>query len=106
MTPTMLNEFVDKVIVHVGVRTSRGRTQKVDIYLNFIGKCDVSGQEEAESEPLAPVGRKLAQWRAYYQKRRERLSAEKEKAEEIASRAEKIHVKRDTEESVGKNQVI
>jgi DNA invertase Pin-like site-specific DNA recombinase len=37
LTPAMLNEFVDKIVVHEGVKTDDGRTQKVDVYLNFIG---------------------------------------------------------------------
>ena len=38
LTTPMLNEFVDKIIVHEADRSSGKRTQEVEIYLNFIGK--------------------------------------------------------------------
>jgi DNA invertase Pin-like site-specific DNA recombinase len=39
LTPAMLNEFVDKILVHEaeGERHGYGRVQKVEIFLNFIG---------------------------------------------------------------------
>jgi hypothetical protein len=39
LTPAMLNEFVEKIIVHEaeGERHGYGRVQKVEIFLNFIG---------------------------------------------------------------------
>lgn len=37
----MLNEFVEKVIVHEGVGRGKERRQRLDIYLNFIGAFEV-----------------------------------------------------------------
>jgi hypothetical protein len=37
----MLNEFVEKVIVHEGEGRGAGRRQRLDIYLNFIGAFEV-----------------------------------------------------------------
>jgi DNA invertase Pin-like site-specific DNA recombinase len=85
LTPAMLNEFVDKIIVHEGIRTNFVRTQKVDIFLKFLGKFNIPGSEEAEPEPFDPIEHQRAQWRAYYHKRRARILAEKEKAQEYSS---------------------
>ena len=40
LTPSMLNEFVDKVLVHRAEKIDGRRTQKVEVYLNFIGMID------------------------------------------------------------------
>jgi DNA invertase Pin-like site-specific DNA recombinase len=41
LTTQMLNEFIDHIDVHEADKSSGIRTQKVDIYLNFIGDFDV-----------------------------------------------------------------
>lgn len=41
LTTPMLNEFVEKVVVHEADKCTGKRVQKVDIYFNFIGKFDV-----------------------------------------------------------------
>jgi DNA invertase Pin-like site-specific DNA recombinase len=41
LTVPMLNEFVEKIIVHEADKSSGKREQKVDIYLNFIGNFTV-----------------------------------------------------------------
>ncbi|GHU57237.1 hypothetical protein AGMMS49975_22350 [Clostridia bacterium] len=38
---TLLNEFVQKVVIHEADKSSGQRIQKVDIYLNFIGNFDL-----------------------------------------------------------------
>jgi hypothetical protein len=77
LTASMLNEFVEKILVHEaeGVRQGYGRSQKVEIYLNFIGRYDPPGQEEAE--PFDPVEHQRAIWRNYYHRHREEIQAEK-----------------------------
>jgi DNA invertase Pin-like site-specific DNA recombinase len=83
LTASMLNEFVEKILVHEaeGARKGFGRSQKVEIYLNFIGKFDVPGQKEAEPEAFDPIEQKRAKWRAYYHKNREAvLTAKAEQA--------------------------
>ena len=37
LTPAILNEFVDKIMVYKAVGSGANRTQDVDIYLNYIG---------------------------------------------------------------------
>jgi len=41
LSPAMLHEFVEKVIVHEADRSSGRREQRVDIYLNYIGQFEV-----------------------------------------------------------------
>jgi hypothetical protein len=85
LTAPMLNEFVDKILIYEpeGVRQGYGRVQKVEIYLNFIGRFSIPGKEEAEPKPLSPQEQKQerlrAQRRARYQKNREKILAAKAK---------------------------
>ena len=37
----MLNEFVDKILVHAPDKSSGERVQEVKIYFKFIGKFDI-----------------------------------------------------------------
>ena len=41
LTTPMINEFIDKIIVHAPERIDGDRVQEVEIYLNFIGKCEL-----------------------------------------------------------------
>ena len=44
----MLNEFVDKILVHEGKWDNYERTQEVEIYLNFISKFELPQEEPKE----------------------------------------------------------
>ena len=48
LTNTMINEFVDKILVHEGKWDNYERTQEVEIYLNFIGKFELPQEEPKE----------------------------------------------------------
>ena len=55
LTAPMINEFIEKIIVHEADRSSGERKQQVDIYLNFIGRFEVpevmpAPEEIAEEE--------------------------------------------------------
>ena len=50
LTPQLLNEFVEKVVIHEGDRSSGKRVQQIDIWLSFIGNFDV----QIEETPLTP----------------------------------------------------
>lgn len=50
LTPPMINEFIDKIIVHAADRTSGERMQEIEIYLKFIGKFDIPIQELTAEE--------------------------------------------------------
>jgi DNA invertase Pin-like site-specific DNA recombinase/ssDNA-binding Zn-finger/Zn-ribbon topoisomerase 1 len=47
----LLNEFIEKVVVHEAEKINGVRTMKVDIHLNFIGQFDVSESEEEKALP-------------------------------------------------------
>jgi len=67
LTPAMLHEFVDRVIVFEADRSNGVREQIVDVYLNYIGKFEIPSEPEiidVEAEE------QRAQWREY--KRQER----------------------------------
>ncbi|WP_312614575.1 recombinase family protein [Oscillibacter sp.] len=40
LTPTILNELVEKIVVHQAEGVGKGRTQQLDIHYNFIGILD------------------------------------------------------------------
>lgn len=42
LTPAMLREFVDKIVVHAPDKSSGHRVQQIDVYYNFIGEIDLS----------------------------------------------------------------
>ena len=38
LTPTIINEFIDKIVVHEATGLGAERNMRVDIYLNYIGQ--------------------------------------------------------------------
>ena len=50
LTTQMINEFVDKIVVHEGKWENCERTQEVEIYLNFIGKFEMPKKEPTKEE--------------------------------------------------------
>jgi len=95
LTPAMINEFVDKIIVHEG-EWSEGynkengrpmgiRSQRVDVYLKYIGNFnvpDMRTEEEIEAERKA--AEKLEAKRAYNREYMRKKAAEKRAAEAAA----------------------
>ena len=51
-TPLLLNEFVEKVIVHEGDKSTGKRMQKVEIHLNFVGNFELPLSEQPPLEEL------------------------------------------------------
>jgi hypothetical protein len=56
ITTPMLNEFIEKIVVHEADKSGgrQNRKQKVDIYFNFVGQIDLSEpirQEEGTDKP-------------------------------------------------------
>ena len=49
LTPDILHELVEKIIVYAPDKSSGHRTQQIDIYYNFVGKIPLS-QEVATKE--------------------------------------------------------
>ena len=78
LTPQMIYEFVDKIVVHSPIKVDGEREQQVDIYLKFIGKFDPPMPELTEEEIRQQERAKKR--RAYYRERGRRWRAkEKEK---------------------------
>ena len=69
LTPAIVNEFVDKVLVHKIEKTDGDRVQEIEIFLNYIGKVELPAQELSEEEMAAEEKkRKRRQYRREYQK--------------------------------------
>jgi len=86
LTGTILNEYIDKVVVHEGNKSNGRREQQVDIYLNFIGKVAIPEPESITHEEHVADKCKTKQ-RDYYYRNREKIlakMAEKRKAEKAA----------------------
>lgn len=49
LTPTIVNDFIKKIIVHAPKKVNGQRTQRVQIFFNFIGEVDLP--ENTASEP-------------------------------------------------------
>jgi hypothetical protein len=79
LTPTMLHEFVDRIEIHERAdRRAIVTTQKVDIFLNFIGTYsppieDTDTDEEPDPEAQAAHEKRMARllYQREYKKRRE-----------------------------------
>ena len=50
LTTPMINEFVDKILVHAPQKIDGVRTQEVEIYLKYIGKFEIPAPEITEDE--------------------------------------------------------
>lgn len=80
LTTPMINEFIEKIIVHEGEGRGNSRRQRIDIYLNFIGAFEVPAEivtptEEAEQhrqqeEQAAKEARSQELAQARYEKRK------------------------------------
>ena len=69
LTPAIVNEFVDKVLVHKIEETDGDRVQEIEIFLNYIGKVDLPAQELSEEEIAEEEKkRKRRQYSREYQK--------------------------------------
>ena len=91
LTPAIVNEFVDKVLVHRIEETDGDRVQEIEIFLNYIGRVELpaqelSGEEMAEEEKK----RKSRQYRREYMKAyREKHRPEIRRVIESANAADK-----------------
>lgn len=89
LTTPMLNEFVEKILVHEADYSSGERVQEVEIYLNFIGKFELpvkepTAEEIAEHEKMKARRAKKAEYnRRYMEKRRKSIAEEEQKSKEV-----------------------
>lgn len=77
LTTKMLNEFVEKVLVHKAEKLDGRRTQKVEVYLNFIGCVEFPAPEKTAEELKQEEIDKF--WRDKYQRTREYELARRKK---------------------------
>ena len=109
LSATILNEYVNEIVVFEAEKSSGRREQRVDIYLNFIGKFSVPGADE-DTEPFDPAEHRKAQFRAYYHRNKEKILAEKaerraeEKAAKLAAQPAKTPEELATEEEARKER--
>ena len=100
LTPAMLNEFVDKIIVHEATGVGYSRRQRVEIFLNFIGDFNVPGYEEAEPQPIDPVEHQREIWRNYYHRHKEEINMEKTRRYEAKKAAKLSAIPVKTQEEI------
>ena len=86
LTPAMINEFVDKIIVYEAEKVGTERHQRVDIFLNFIGKWEtppavLSPEEQAaEDEKQRKLDSRRAAQRRYNARKRKEYKEQEEAA--------------------------
>lgn len=85
---SLLNEFIEKVIVHEAVKSEGKRTMQVDIYLNFIGKFELplTEQEQQGEVPKRTSRKKLRRDMTEEQRTRERERDHKRYAKKVAAK--------------------
>ena len=77
LTAPMLNEFIEKIVVHAPIWNEGERTQEIEFYFNFIGKFDIPAPELTPEE-IAEIelrDKKRRMNRIYHQRSRERKKA-------------------------------
>ena len=48
LTPAMINEFIDKILVHEPQGKGADRTTEVEIYLNYVGQFQVPVEQHEQ----------------------------------------------------------
>ena len=83
LTTPMINEFVDRIIVHAPEKIDGERTMEIEIYLKFIGKFEIPIPEPTPEELAAEEAarKRRAAERAKYERRKERKRQQKLTAE-------------------------
>ena len=94
LTTPMINEFIEKIIVHAPEKIDGERTMEIEIYLKFIGKFEIPVPEPTPEELAAEekARKKRAAERAKYERRKERKRQQKLEAERQAQTVERADV--------------
>ena len=69
LTPQMIAEYIEKIVVHEADKSSGERQQQVDIHLNFIGRFEVPTPE--------PTAEEIAAQEKAFRKREQRREAQR-----------------------------
>lgn len=80
----MFYELIDKIVVYEAEGVSRARTQKVDIYFNYVGQVNIDYTPEEAAEIQAQEAQTAAE-RLQKQRAREKAYRAKRKAERLAA---------------------
>ena len=102
LTPAIVNEFVDKVMVHKIEEIDGERVQEIEIFLNYIGKVELPVQELSEEEMAAEEKKRKrrAYSRAYLKEYRKKHRPEIRRVIEGAREADKQKQMAEAEASV------
>ena len=105
LTPVIINEFVDKILVHKAEKIDGERVMEIEIYLNVIGKVELPAQELTEEE-LAEIKEKqrLRERNAMYQRRRRAKFMPKTKA--IRAKVQEAEIKEALENASAKAEKL
>ncbi len=88
LTTPMLNEFIEKVVVHEADKSTGDRVQKIDIHLNFIGAFTIPKTEAAlTAEQEAKEQRKLQARNREREQNRLRMQRYRARQKELAAAA-------------------
>ena len=85
----MFAELIDKIVVYEAEGVGKARTQKVDIYFNYVGQVDIAYTEEELAEIKAQEEQIEAE-RLAKQREREKAYREKRKAKKLAENGGEI----------------
>ena len=73
LTPQMVYEFVDRILVHAPERSGGERVQEIEIYLKYIGRFDLPQQEPTAEEIRTSADRRKRR-EAYHRRKREKAA--------------------------------
>jgi hypothetical protein len=91
LSPAMITEFIDKIVVHEPDKSTGERTQKIDIFLNFIGKVEIP---EPELTPQQIVDAETARKkRERCREAQRRYAARKKEREQLEQQEQEKNLK-------------
>ena len=90
LTTPMINEFIEKIIVHAVDKSSGERVQEVEVYLKFIGRFEIPSDEcikeitpeeiaALEKERICKQKARIASKKCYEKKKQRRLEEQRQK---------------------------
>ena len=89
ISDSMFAELIDKIVVYEAEGVGKERTQKVDIYFNYVGQVDIAFTDEELAEIKAQEEQEDRE-RLEKQRKREKAYREKRKAKKIAENGGEI----------------
>ena len=89
ITDIMFSELIDKIVVYEAEGVGNARTQRVDIYFNYVGQVDIAYTEEELAEIKAQEEQREKE-RLERQRKREKAYREKRKAQKLAENGDNM----------------